>query len=293
MTEQLLVAGSEPRLHAASPAEVLELLWQRRSWLWRCAAIGFVTALLLAFVIPKQYESTARLMPPDSQSATGAGLAAAIMGTLPAGSAGIAGNFLGIKSPGAMFVGVLQSRTVQDDLINQFDLRSAYGMKQYGDARKKLAGRTAINEDTKSGIITITVTDNNPERARALAAGYVEQLNRLVSKVSTSSARREREFLEERLQKVKVDLDEATLRLSQFSSRNMTFDPQLQGRAMLDAAATLQGQLGGYRPARRQWGCGGWGALKVLQQASPGQRPGESLQGWAGGAAPPQGVALG
>jgi uncharacterized protein involved in exopolysaccharide biosynthesis len=223
--------------------EVMELLWQNRSRLGKSAALGFLIALVIAFLIPKQYESTTRLMPPDSQSLSGVGLAAAVMGNLPPAAGSLAGNMLGIKSPGALLVGVLQSRTVQDKLINKFDLRREYGYKRYLDTRKKLANRTSIGEDTRSGIITLTVADNDPNRARDLAAGYVDELNRVVSQVSTSSARREREFLEQRLQKVKQELDESTLRLSKFSSQNMTFDPQVQGKAMLEAASTLQGQL--------------------------------------------------
>ena len=86
-----------------------------------------------------------------------------------------------------------------DDLITSFDLRKVYSRKFYYDARKKLASRTVVAEDTKSGIISVTVTDNDPARARALAAGYVTQLNTLLAQVSTSSARRERIFLEDRL----------------------------------------------------------------------------------------------
>ena len=45
------------------------------------------------------------------------------------------------------------------------------------------------------------------------------------------------------MQTVKAQLDEASLRLSRFSSQNRTFDPQVEGKTMLEAAATLQGQL--------------------------------------------------
>ena len=40
-----------------------------------------------------------------------------------------------------------------------------------------------------------------------------------------------------------AELESATKDLSEFSSRNATLDPQDQGKAMLDAAAILQGQL--------------------------------------------------
>jgi uncharacterized protein involved in exopolysaccharide biosynthesis len=138
---------------------------------------------------------------------------------------------------------VLTSRTVADDLINQFDLRKIYGDKRYEDARKTLQKRTDISEDKKSGIITINVQDRDPQRSAQLARAYIDDLNLRIEKLTTSAARREREFLEERLKDIKRQLDESTLQLSKFSSRNMTFDPQIQGKAMIEAAATLQGQL--------------------------------------------------
>jgi len=68
-------------------------------------------------------------------------------------------------------------------------------------------------------------------------------LDRLVAQVSTSSARRERIFLEERLAKVKSDLDAAAKNFSTFASKNTAIDIPAQGKAMVEAAATLQGQL--------------------------------------------------
>jgi uncharacterized protein involved in exopolysaccharide biosynthesis len=65
----------------------------------------------------------------------------------------------------------------------------------------------------------------------------------LVADVSTSSARRERIFLEGRLQAVNQDLEAAEKEFSQFASKNTAIDIKEQGKAMVDAAATLQGQL--------------------------------------------------
>jgi capsule polysaccharide export protein KpsE/RkpR len=111
------------------------------------------------------------------------------------------------------------------------------------DARMRLDENTSISEDKKSGIITISVTDHSPQRAAALASAYVDQLNSLVSELSTSSAHRERVFLEERLKVAKQDLDNASNQLAQFSSKNTTLDIQQEGKAMLDAAGTIAGEM--------------------------------------------------
>jgi capsule polysaccharide export protein KpsE/RkpR len=71
---------------------------------------------------------------------------------------------------------------------------------------------------------------------------YVAELNRLVTELSTSSARRERIFLEARLNSVTQDLESAEKDLSQFSSKNAAIDIKEQGKAMVEAAAVLQGQ---------------------------------------------------
>jgi capsule polysaccharide export protein KpsE/RkpR len=155
----------------------------------------------------------------------------------------VAGDLLGMKSSGALFIGVLRSQTAQDRLVQQFDLRKIYGKRLIVDARTKLDENTSISEDRKSGIITISVTDHTPQRAAALANSYVDELNTLVSELSTSSAHRERVFLEERLKVAKRDLDLAVNDLAQFSSKNNTLDIQQEGKAMLDAAGSIAGEM--------------------------------------------------
>src|SRR5439155_1766785 len=109
--------------------------------------------------------------------------------------------------------------------------------------RKEVAKNTDISVNRKSQIITIIVTDRSAQRAAAMAQAYVEELNGLVAELSTSSARRERIFLEGRLQAVSQDLEAAEKEFSEFASKNTAIDIKEQGKAMVEAAAILQGQL--------------------------------------------------
>lgn len=222
----------------------LWLLWDNRRFLLRVFLVAMIASTLIAFLVPARYESTSRLMPPDNQPGSGLAMAAAALsGVASGGLGGIAGDFLGLKSTSDIFVGVLESRTVQDKLIEQFDLKKVYGARTMDDARKALASHTSISLDRKSQIVSITVTDRRPQRAAAMAQAYVDELNRLVSELSTSSARRERIFLEGRLQAVNQDLQAAEKDFSQFASKNTAIDVKEQGKAMVGAAATLQGEL--------------------------------------------------
>jgi uncharacterized protein involved in exopolysaccharide biosynthesis len=222
----------------------LRVMWDGRHLIAKVAFAGLVAGTLLAFLIPKQYTSVARLMPPDRQSSSGmALLTAALSGKTSSGLAGVAGDLLGQTSTGAVFVGILESDTVQDRLVQRFDLKRVYWDRYDVDAREDLADRTKITEDRKSGIITISVNDRKADRATGLAQAYVNELNRLAAELSTSAAHRERVFLEERLKAVKQDLDQASVDFSQFASKNTAIDITVQARAMVEAAAQLQGEL--------------------------------------------------
>jgi uncharacterized protein involved in exopolysaccharide biosynthesis len=222
----------------------LRNVWNRRQTIVRITCAGLLLSASAAFLIPRKFVSSARLMPPDQNSgASGLAMLAAASGGAGSSLGSLAGGILGLKSSGALFIGILQSRTVQDDIVGRFQLQKVYRDRYAEDARIHLAGNSDVYEDRKSGIITIEVTDSQPQRAAAIAQEYTEELNRVVNQMSTSSAHREREFLEERLKSVQVDLEGAEKEFSQFASKNGAIDIQTQGKAMIEGAATLQGQL--------------------------------------------------
>jgi uncharacterized protein involved in exopolysaccharide biosynthesis len=221
-----------------------QLLWKNRRFLARAIVAGLCVGLAVAFLIPARYESTVQLMPPDNQSG-GLAMLAALTSKAGGGSGlgAVAGDLLGVKSTGALFVGILKSRTVQDRLVDRFQLKKVYSVKHTEDARKTLSENTVASEDRKTGIVTVTITDHDPKRAAAIAQAHVEELNQLSAQLSTSAAHRERVFLEERLVAVKRDLDDAAQKFSQFASKNVALDIKEQGRAMVDAAAAIQGEM--------------------------------------------------
>ena len=226
----------------------LREIWNGRRTILRATGVGLLAGLLVAFLIPKRYQSTTRLMPPDQQSGSGIALMASLLGRLGSGGSsggmgGLAGDLFGLKTSGDLFIGVLQSRTIQDDLINKFDLRKVYRTARWEDARRRLSDNTELLNDRKSGIIRIDVTDHDPQRAAALGREYVDELNQVMTLLNTSSAHRERVFLEDRLQQVKLDLEGAEKDFSVYASKNATLDISAQSKAMMESAAAVQGQL--------------------------------------------------
>ncbi len=243
--EPLELRAFEDRSEASdhSTWEAANLLWQRRRRIGRVGLIALLVATLVAFVIPRRYTSATRIMPPDNSGAMATAMLSAITGKAGAGFASYAGEMMGIKTTGALFVTLLRSRSVEDRLIDRFDLRKVYRDRYWEDARDDLRSYTDISEDRKSGVITIRVTDKDRRRAAAMADAYVQELNRLLAQVSTSSARQERMFIEQRLETVKDNLEKAEKAFSIFASKNTALDIKEQTRAMVSSAAELEGQL--------------------------------------------------
>lgn len=220
------------------------LLWASRRWLMRILAVAFLLWLGIAFLIPKRYEATARIMPPD-QGGGGAAMLAALVGKGGGLGAlgGLAGGLLGSHESSSLFVDLLRSGTVTGHLIDRFDLQRIYHKRYRIDTTKYLTRHTSIVDDKKTGVITLIVEDTSPQRARDLAQAYLDELNQVVVQTNTSAARQERIFLEHRLSSVQVDLEQAQLALSDFSSSHTTLDIKEQGHAMVESAAKLQAQL--------------------------------------------------
>jgi uncharacterized protein involved in exopolysaccharide biosynthesis len=199
-----------------------------------------VIALLDALSKPSIYTSSTTLMPPDNSSSY-SGLMSML--TSSSASAALGSEALGLNDKGDLFISILGSRNVVDSMIARFDLAHYYKESFLEDTRQDLVSNTKIEQDRKSGIITINVSATNPVLAASLAQGYVLELNRVITESNTSGAHRERVFLEGRLKEVKQQLDDSSSALSQFSTKSGAIDVPAQAKSMMDAGLRIQAEL--------------------------------------------------
>src|ERR1700678_2041245 len=129
------------------------VLWSRRRTLFYTTTFALLAGLAIAFAIPKRYQSTARIMPPDQQGSSAMLLAALTSRSSGLGGLGsLAGGLLGGHTTTALFVDLLHSGTVSGHLIARFSLQRVYHKRYLTDTAKKLAQRTEIADDKKSGV---------------------------------------------------------------------------------------------------------------------------------------------
>lgn len=246
--------GIEQRRKDGGRIAKLWLLWRERRLLWGVAWKTLALSVVVSFLLPVHYEAVVKIVPGENSTSGMMGFPGKLanMSSSGAGS-GIslaldATGLLSAKTPTAFYVEILKSRSLQDRMIDRFNLRVRYWKtgrwfpRSYYATRKKLTSFTDIEEEKKSNVIAVTVTDYDRNTAAQIANAYVTELNRAAAELNTGEAHRERVFLESRLKEARQDLDQAALALSQYSSKNTIMDPQDQGRAMMDAAARVQGE---------------------------------------------------
>ncbi|WP_052200426.1 lipopolysaccharide biosynthesis protein [Terriglobus sp. TAA 43] len=236
---------SELRTHPHTGIERIEFLFERRVLLGKIGVVVFALSLLTACLWPKTYTSSASIMPPGNGSVSAA-MFAALAGRGSGGLSGLgslAGSLLGVNNSSAIYIELLRSGTINGEIVDRFDLQNVYHKRYRVDTLKTLARHVQIQDDKKSDVITLVVEDHDPQRARDMAAAYLDGLNRLLNRTSTSSARQERIFVERRLVQARHDLEQAQLALSEFSSTHGTIDLKEQARAEVTSGAALQAQI--------------------------------------------------
>ena len=241
---------NQARTPGLSPLTIIDLLWVERSFLFRSVLAALLVSTVIAFLLPNHYTATTRLMPPGYGASSAMALAlpglsdrAGAGGGGEGSVMGLASQLLGMNTSGELYVGVIQSQVVEDRVIERLGLMSVYRNKYREDARKQLESNTSISIGARTGIISISVTDKKPERAAAIAKAYVIELNQVLSEVNSSSAHRERVFLEERLQEIKQRSEADAKEFAFFASQNAAVDIPNQAKAMVTAEAELQSQL--------------------------------------------------
>lgn len=237
--------SAETSLDRTAEVSVVDLLWlllaRRRELVIGTAACA-ICALATAFLLPNRYTATTVVLPPQADNSMQAAfLSQASNGLGMLGS--LAQQTLGLKNPNDMQVALIQSRTVEDRLVRDFNLQSVYRDRFASDARKELQHNTEIDSGLKDGLIRISVTDSSPTRAARIANAYVDTYRDLSSGIAVSEASRRRLFFEQELAKETDKLADAEEALAKVEQRTGLIEPQGQATAVIQSVAALRSQL--------------------------------------------------
>jgi tyrosine-protein kinase Etk/Wzc len=196
-----------------------------------------VLAIIYALLQPNIYTAKIVILPPQQ----GATSMSAMLGQL-GGLAGLVGAGGAIKMSNDVYIGMLKSHTLADQMISRFKLQQRFKAKTIEATRASLAGGTEIKTG-KDGFITIEYSSEDPKFAASIANAYVEELDKLNNTVAVTEASRKRLFFEKQLKENRDNLISAEIGLKQTQERTGLIQLEAQGQAIIAAASNLRGQV--------------------------------------------------
>ncbi len=214
----------------------------KRKKLVGIATLATVTlASAVALLLPSRYTATTVILPPQQGGSAGAAMMTQLSSL--SAMAGVGASALGIKNPNDLQVSLLKSRTVEDAMAARFHLQALYHARRLSSARKRWERRTFIDDGLKDGLIRLSVTDRNPQRAAELANGWVEEYQRFSATLAVGEAARRRLFFERQVAGAREDLARAEEEMKQTEQRTGVMELDGQAHAMIASAAMLRAQV--------------------------------------------------
>jgi tyrosine-protein kinase Etk/Wzc len=221
--------------------EFLTLLAYRKRLVGAVAAAATIIGLIICILLPTLYTASARIMTPQETASSAVLLANPLSGSNASSLEAAATSRFSLRNPNDIYIGLLKSRPVADAIILEFGLKGVYGAKDLTGARNQLAANTlAVSES--SGLIAISVTDKDKNRAAAIANAYPEQLRALTKTIALTEASQRRLFFEEQLKRANDDLVAAEFSLQQYQQKKGLVQLGTQTNALITELTTLRAQ---------------------------------------------------
>jgi uncharacterized protein involved in exopolysaccharide biosynthesis len=233
--------GSGAEEDEISLLDLLIVLAKHKRLVLGLPLVAAVVAAIISFLLPNVYTGTTKMLPPQQSASAASALLNQLGGALGGLLGGAGGSALG-RNPNDLYVGMLKSRTVADNLISRFELGKVYDEDRLSDTRKRLEKETTIAAG-RDGIITIEVEDRDPKRAAELANAYVEELMKLTKVLAVTEASQRRLFFERQLLQAKDSLTGAEIVARQGLQKGGLAQVDAQGRSMIAVTARLRAEI--------------------------------------------------
>lgn len=190
-----------------------------------CAAIVFVICVVILFLWKPVYEANSSLLPHE-----GAMQASSLLA------------MFSTKSPEDSYLGLLESRTVADQVVDQAHLMTEYHTTSRAAARGMLssASKFTIGKDT---LVKIRVRDPNAEQAAAIANAYLDALQNRQQEMTAYQAKMRRVVFEKQMDEEKDALSEAEVALKQEQQKSGLVQINAQTEMGLSAIASVRAQI--------------------------------------------------
>ena len=214
---------------------ILQILIRWRKFIILSALGSAAVMAGVSFLLPSWYRAHTSIFPPETSSGIPPMYADLVAGLqLP--------SFGGLSAIGArpetIYIDVMRSRRVGKQLLDEFDMYTAYGTNLTFEAHAALDKHTSFAL-LENGLLNISFEDRDPERAAAICNRYVELLDEFNRQSNITKASRSREFIEGQLETQSAEMAAAEQALADFQGENQALDLDEQVRATIEMVAEL------------------------------------------------------
>ena len=198
---------------------------------------------------PKWYSAKTTILPPEGDATMNL---TSIIRSLPSNIGNLALG--GVTTEANIFIAILKSRTLQESVAEQFDLKSIYSTENMEETVRALNSHVNI-EINDDGTISLSMEsgtkyfsggeEENEARslARDVANYFIIELDRLNKGIRTKQAKNRRLFIEERYLQNLADLAIAENKLREFQKETGMIALSEQIEAAIMAAAKLKAEI--------------------------------------------------
>jgi len=218
---------------------LLSLLRHKRVIIGGTFAIALLT-LTVCFIVSPVYTAETTVLPPQQSSGS---LPTQLLSQVGGAASMLLGSALPVSS-GDLFVGLLGDDAILDPIIDRFDLMKLYDLDTRVETRKMITDNIlTADKDSKSGIVSISVNDKDPQRAAEMANMFADELKKMVERFTVSEAGMRRMFFDRELNKAHEELSLAEETMQAFQERTGTLKLDDQAAAVLQGVALLKANM--------------------------------------------------
>ncbi len=220
--------------------ELWQTLWSRRKFIIIFVSVSVILTAVISLIMTPVYKSETTVLPVSGKSNMLGGLSdiAAIAG-LSVGGGG---------DDSQKVMAVLNSRTIKENVIKRLDLVKVI-LEEVPENRdpmqaclEKFEKRVSISSDKKSGVISIAIEDEDPERARKIADVYVSELKDILNSKSLTTNKMKRVFLEKQLRQTEKRLKKDQRVMARYQKKTKMLQPVDQAKGSMALLGELIAQ---------------------------------------------------
>lgn len=205
--------------------KLFSLMIEKKTIVIAIIVICTIIATIVAFVLPKSYQSTTLVRVKSSSSSSMAGYAAMAAGF------GIDIGGAGSSASPESYIELMKSREVLNPIIEKIDLTDEEREKMKADDFfKKYLEITNIK---KTDLINIAAYGKTPEEAQMISQGVADNFLALMTKLNKEDNSTTLKFLDERIKIAKEEMETAENKLAAYQQEHKIYAPDEQAKAII------------------------------------------------------------